>query len=273
MPSHSEQQRKFIFAKRNQYGSKDKAPEKWKWVFDKEWETIEEMTYKKIFTEEKHWITLNPKQKEKLLEDLRLSDLMQHSGMSDFTTRFRKARNKLVKGEANTAKLKSIKVNRNQDYIIFTFKTKPTPDGTIKGAVDPKADFAIRYITRNYTMEIKILNFFKWADTTPGFTKAHLLSIDDLKEILKSASIQVWCDCPSQWWQGLSYYLTMFNASIYPNNITPKHWGKYHNKGDGLVCKHLSGLLSSIVSSKQRTGFFLNQMVSMLNKYVKSHNL
>jgi len=51
MPSRSEQQRKFIFAKRNQYGSKDKAPEKWKWVFDKEWETIEEMIYKKIFKE------------------------------------------------------------------------------------------------------------------------------------------------------------------------------------------------------------------------------
>ena len=227
----------------------------------------------KPLLKEKHWITLNPQQKEKLLEDLRLSDLIKHAGMSDFTKRFRKIRNKLTKSESFTAKLKNIRVNKSKDYIIFTFKTKPTPDGTLKGATDPTANFAIRYTARIYTMEIKILDFFKWADTTPGFTKAHLLSLNDLKEILKSASIQVWCSCPSMWWQGLSYYLTMFNASIYLNHITPKHWGKYHNEGDGLICKHLSGLITNIISSGQRTGFFLNQMISMLNKYLKNKNL
>jgi len=55
MPSRSEKQRKFIFAKRGQFKSRDKAPDKWKWVFDKEWEEIEEniimKPYKRKFEE------------------------------------------------------------------------------------------------------------------------------------------------------------------------------------------------------------------------------
>ena len=55
MPSSSEQQRKFIFAKRSQYGSRDKAPKKRQWVFDKEWEKVEEDNYmekyKRFFSE------------------------------------------------------------------------------------------------------------------------------------------------------------------------------------------------------------------------------
>jgi hypothetical protein len=47
MPSKSENQRKMIFAKRNQYKTKANAPEEWKWVFEKGWETIEENTYTK----------------------------------------------------------------------------------------------------------------------------------------------------------------------------------------------------------------------------------
>jgi len=42
MPSKSEAQRKFIFSKRNEYKSEEKAPKNWKWVFEKSWETLEE---------------------------------------------------------------------------------------------------------------------------------------------------------------------------------------------------------------------------------------
>lgn len=37
MPSKSQQQMKFIWAMRNKYGSRKKAPKKMKWVFDQEW--------------------------------------------------------------------------------------------------------------------------------------------------------------------------------------------------------------------------------------------
>lgn len=40
MPSSSESQRKFIFAKRGQYKTKANTPEKWKWVWGSEWETV-----------------------------------------------------------------------------------------------------------------------------------------------------------------------------------------------------------------------------------------
>jgi len=42
MPSHSEKQRKMIFAKRSQYKTKENTPKKWKWIWEKGWEKLEE---------------------------------------------------------------------------------------------------------------------------------------------------------------------------------------------------------------------------------------
>ena len=42
MPSSTEQQRKFIFAKRGQYKSKENTPDKWKFIWDKDWEKVQE---------------------------------------------------------------------------------------------------------------------------------------------------------------------------------------------------------------------------------------
>jgi len=42
MPAKSKQQLKLIYAIRNKYGSKKKAPKKWKWVFGEEWGHLEE---------------------------------------------------------------------------------------------------------------------------------------------------------------------------------------------------------------------------------------
>jgi len=38
MPVVSQQQRKLIFAKRGQYGSEKKTPDKWKWIWESGWE-------------------------------------------------------------------------------------------------------------------------------------------------------------------------------------------------------------------------------------------
>lgn len=38
MPAKSQLQRALIFSKRAKYGSIDKAPKKWKWVFEAGWE-------------------------------------------------------------------------------------------------------------------------------------------------------------------------------------------------------------------------------------------
>ena len=43
MPVQSDAQRKMIFARRDQYGTKEKTPEKWQWIWDSGWEeSIEE---------------------------------------------------------------------------------------------------------------------------------------------------------------------------------------------------------------------------------------
>jgi len=52
MPSQSEKQRQFIFIKRGEFKTKDKTPEKWKWIWDKDWEVIKRngITKKQIKT-------------------------------------------------------------------------------------------------------------------------------------------------------------------------------------------------------------------------------
>lgn len=45
MPAQSEKQLKYIYYLRNKYGSKEKAPQKHKWAFKKEWGTLNEVQY------------------------------------------------------------------------------------------------------------------------------------------------------------------------------------------------------------------------------------
>jgi len=40
MPAKSQQQLKFIYAKRNQYGSEAETPEKWKWIWEPAWTKV-----------------------------------------------------------------------------------------------------------------------------------------------------------------------------------------------------------------------------------------
>jgi hypothetical protein len=40
MPAKSKQQFKYVYAMRNKYGSKKKAPKNMKWAFDKEWTDV-----------------------------------------------------------------------------------------------------------------------------------------------------------------------------------------------------------------------------------------
>ena len=49
MPASSKQQFKYIQYLRNKYGSKEKAPEKYKWAFEKKWTNVD---YKSLPEEE-----------------------------------------------------------------------------------------------------------------------------------------------------------------------------------------------------------------------------
>lgn len=52
MPSSSTAQRNYIFYLRGRYQTKDKTPEKDKWIWEKSWEEIKES-----INEDKYWIT------------------------------------------------------------------------------------------------------------------------------------------------------------------------------------------------------------------------
>jgi hypothetical protein len=42
MPAVSEKQRRFIWAKRREYGKKKSTPKKWKWIWKPEWVKLKE---------------------------------------------------------------------------------------------------------------------------------------------------------------------------------------------------------------------------------------
>jgi len=192
-----------------------------------------------------------------LKEDLRLSDLTKHAGVSDLTRTFMKDRQK-IKGAGNiSAKLKGTKINRTKDYITFIFTSKPTYSSKAQ-AVNP-ATLQISKTVRQYEQHIRILDFFKLAETKPGYIEKEM-TWKEIKEILQVASIQVFCNDPSFQFQGDNAILTTFNAAIYPEPRMPQRWNIYHND-DNFLCKHLSLIFRSI-------DFWINPMTSMINKYI-----
>jgi len=197
-------------------------------------------------------------QESKFSENLRFTDLMKKASMSDFTKGFAKETNKLMGAPTTHTKLKSMKVNKKQDYIIFVWKTKRTPKydkGTPMKVVDPKADFSLKS-ARVYTIEIKILDFFKLLHTKPNgdFTNK------DIEDVFNVCDIQIWSNVPAFHWMGMNYNMGMFDASLYPTDIEPKHWNDYHNS-DQFLDKHTAGVVNSIK-------FYIPQMRQMIKKYM-----
>lgn len=197
-------------------------------------------------------------------EELRLSDLRKSAAVSPFTKDYKNETDKLMGAPTTHTKLKSMRVNKKKDYVIFVWKTKRTPkyDNKKMMDVDPKNNFILKP-AKFYTIEIKILDFFKLLKTKPdeNFTNA------DIEEVINTANIQLWSSVPAFQFQGMNYNMTLFDASIYPENRPPKVWndlvsqyGKTHNEYQ-LLDKHSAGLINSIK-------FYIPQMRMMLKKYL-----
>lgn len=205
-------------------------------------------------------------QENKFGENLRFSDLMKKASISLFTLDYSKETNKLMGAPTTHTKLKGIKVNKKKDYVIFVWKTKRTPKYNNKKqpmkAVDPKDNFQMKN-ANFYTIEIKVLDFFKLLKTKPdnNFTNK------DIEEVFNVADIQVWSSVPAYQYQGMNYHMTLFDASIYPELREPKIWndlvsqyGKTHNEYQFLD-KHTAGVVNSIK-------FYIPQMRQMIKKYL-----
>ena len=194
-----------------------------------------------------------------LEENLRISDLKKHAGISNFTKPFMKDRQK-IKGTGNkSVKLIKMKVNRRKDYITFVFKSTPTYTSTAIAVNFPNVETTKK--VKSYTQEIRILDFFKLAETKPGYQEKEMIW-KEIKEILNVSDVKLSCNCMSFQLQGFNAILTMFDAAIYPELRMPKRWNQYH-KDDSFVCKHLSILITSGLN------IYVNNMTSMINKYLK----
>ncbi len=215
--------------------------------------------YISIFKEQ--WLSFKFKDlKDKLEEELRFSDLATSAGMSDFTKKFRKERNKLLAPENKLAVLSDVIINKKQGHVTFIFYTSPTYEDKMP-TTNPKSKFKPTEDT-HYEMKFRILDFFKWAKTKPNYQSTKKMTMKELKEILEVAYIQVFCNCMSYHWQGMNYNLSQFDASIFPTNIPPDHWSPNFHFDDQFLCKHLGGLIN-------QWKFFINPMASMLTSKLR----
>lgn len=190
-------------------------------------------------------------------ESLRLSDLKGHAGISNFTNKWRKDRQKLKGAGNKSAKLIEMRVNKKEDYISFIFLSEPTYAFDTKTIVPPDMHLKKDNL---YTEEIRLINFLSLLQTDPNFKNFESITLDDIKKAIKASDCKVRCDCPSQWYQGFDYYLTQYDAAIDECDIEPKRWDKPHNAGDSIICKHLSLITNSIE-------FYIPVMAGMIKKY------
>jgi hypothetical protein len=185
---------------------------------------------------------------------------MKHQGVSDFTADWVEIRRKIKGAGASAVKIHSMKVDRKNDTVTFLFRSIPTYDSKVQAVNFPNTDS--EKTVRAYTQQIMILDFFKWAQTKPGYNEKEI-TWKEIKEILQVSDLKLSCNCKSFQFQGMNHILTTFDAAIYPEDRPPLKWNKWH-KDDNFICKHLDILLTSALN------IYLSNMASMLNKYLRN---
>jgi len=200
-------------------------------------------------------------------QELTLSDLSSDQGMSSLTTKFKKERNKLLGAESRIAKLIDVEIDETARYITFIWLTEVTPkypDNYKYGEVDIEGDKEIELNrSKTYELKIRIMNFFDWLDTYPEKIE---ITENDIKDIFDVSDIKVSSNDPSWHWQGMNFYMSQIDGSIYPTKVPAPVWGPRHNTGDALLSKHLQSLINGI-------DFWKSPMASMLTKKLKQRKL
>lgn len=223
------------------------------------------------FSQFKRIYEKKPHDSKRLYEWMTIADLNVNDATSDFTKRKRAIRTSLYKGENVTSRIVQGSYDRYDDSMTFEFVTTATikahPAGSEFKRTDPHNNFnLIPNPDRKYHMYVKVLNFMELLrGTRPESLSETPISDREIKDVLETAYVQLFCDDPSFQYQTANYTLSQVDASIYPTSIAPKKWNKVH--GDyNFLCKHLKGLLDQI-------GFFLPQMASIASQIIQKENL
>lgn len=197
----------------------------------------------------------------KLTEALYFKDLVKSAGMSDFTAKFRKERDKVMGRENRLAKLVECNLDKADNSVTFRFLTPATEkysDKHVFKTVDPITKELVANPSKLYTIDWKVLKFFDWINTTP---LDYPITRTDLNELFDIAEIQIWSDSPSFHYQSMNYNLSLIGGSMYPTDIAPKVWNSKHGEY-AFTDKHITGILNN-------QSFYFNQMASMLTKRLK----
>lgn len=209
----------------------------------------------------------------KLREWLTLADLSTDDATSAFTKKTRDQRNKAVKPENYTAKIKDCVLEKDGS-VTFTFNTTATipiypKDYKFKQA-DPNSNFELKdNPEKSYTITIRILDFMKWLkDTRPDFKELGKITWKEIRDVVEVAYIQIYSTSPSFHWQGINWWITQLDGSLYPTDIKPKFWNRDDLHGDegAFLDKHTAGVVRYFK-------FWYNPMASMVQKRMKDKNL
>lgn len=145
----------------------------------------------------------------------------------------------------------------DEGYCDILFAVEATKDGTKKkelvGANGEMRDNP----TNEYEVTIRINDFWDLIEefgleTKGDFTKADVVALVQLSQDIKLSSNDA-----SFWWQGLSYWLTLDDASLMPCYIAPKFWDKF--RPNVKVSKIIEAVL-------RQFGFFTQQIAMSIKR-------
>ena len=145
----------------------------------------------------------------------------------------------------------------DEGYCDILFAVEATKDGTKKKELVGANGKMIDNPTNEYQVTIRINDFWDLIEefgleTKGDFTKADVVALVQLSQDIKLSSNDA-----SFWWQGLSYWLTLDDASLMPCYIAPKFWDKF--RPNVKVSKIIEAVL-------RQFGFFTQQIAMSIKR-------
>ena len=145
----------------------------------------------------------------------------------------------------------------DEGYCDILFAVEATKDGTKKKELVGANGEMRDNLTNEYQVTIRINDFWDLIEefgleTKGDFTKADVVALVQLSQDIKLSSNDA-----SFWWQGLSYWLTLDDASLMPCYIAPKFWDKF--RPNVKVSKIIEAVL-------RQFGFFTQQIAMSIKR-------
>lgn len=198
--------------------------------------------------------------RDKLTENLsynQIIDRVFYTGDDNWhLKKFYDLRKKYNGKDVSNVKLIATEID-DEGYCDILFAVQATKDGILKKELVGDNGQMIDNISDEYMVTIRINDFWDMIEEfglerPNDFTKADVVALIQLSEDIKIKSTD-----PSFWWQGLSYWLTLDNASLMPCNIAPKFWDKYRPN------VKVSKIIESVL---RQFGFFTQQIAMSIKK-------